>query len=75
MAFCILCGSELTWQSEFDAEDCGYTKDGLIGFYKCPNIANCNANFEIIDLFDEDEDYNNTDVYDYRFIKYTLDND
>lgn len=75
MAFCMLCGSELIWQSDFDSEDLGYTKDGVIGVYQCSNSANCNTTFEIIDLFEEDEDYNNTDVYDYRFIKYTLDND
>ncbi|CEN81842.1 hypothetical protein NE452_02000 [Paeniclostridium sordellii] len=75
MPFCILCGSKLVWQSDFDAEDYNYTKDGVVGIYQCSNSPKCGAIFEIVDLFEEDEDYNNTDVYDYRFIKYTLDND
>lgn len=70
MKFCCLCGSQLVWQSDFDALDYGYEENGIVSVYSCSNQLNCNITFEVIDLFDNSHDYSNSDVYDYRNIKY-----
>lgn len=55
MRFCMLCGSPVIWQSDFDAEDYGYSEEGVVGIYHCSNELNCNTYFELIDLFNNDD--------------------
>ena len=35
---------KIVWQSDFDAEDCGYDFKGIVSMYTC---ANCGANYEV----------------------------
>lgn len=44
MGKCFLCGTEVVWQNDFDAEDVGYEDEGVAHFYTCPN---CGAEYEV----------------------------
>ena len=51
---CSECGVKLIWNNDFDAEDCGYEFDGVVGVYSCPY---CDTMYEIVDNFDLDEQF------------------
>lgn len=33
---CIYCNHELIWQSDFDTEDFGIDREGIVAIYICP---------------------------------------
>lgn len=44
-AYCPACGHRSAiWQSDFDAEDCGYTDRGIVRFLTC---SECGAEIEV----------------------------
>ena len=70
MPYCILCGSQLIWQNDYNLTDFDIDENGIIGIYICPNKNVCGATFEIQDLFYYDNEINRSDVYECRSIKY-----
>lgn len=40
---CGFCGGKLIWQNDFDAEDLGYDKEGIVTYYTC---SECGAMWE-----------------------------
>ena len=58
---CLICKSELNYQSEFDAREYGFDANGLITIFSCPN-KDCNLIYELIELI-EPEDGDSEDYY------------
>lgn len=50
---CWFCGGVLIWQSDFDAEDFGYNRAGLVSILSC---SNCEAQWEGVQLEEEEID-------------------
>lgn len=50
---CGFCGGDCYWQNDFDAQDLGYDKDGVVSFWTC---SNCRAEWEGTLLDEGDED-------------------
>lgn len=46
MGNCPICGTELVWGCDYDAEDCGIERAGLLSTDTCPN-EDCEAEIEI----------------------------
>ena len=50
---CFKCGHRtVAWQSDFDAEDCGYDGVGIVSYYSCQN---CGAEYEVVQIEESDE--------------------
>lgn len=50
---CFRCGSNMVWQSDFGADECGYDFEGIVSFYHC---SSCNTTAEFVtDFTKEDE--------------------
>lgn len=47
---CWLCGGKLIWGNDFDAEDLGYDRPGIVAQLQC---SNCNADVEYVLLEEE----------------------
>jgi len=47
---CWLCGGKLIWGNDFDAEDLGYHRPGIVAQLHC---SNCNAFVEYVLLEEE----------------------
>ena len=67
---CLICKSKLIWGADFDAEECGYDTEGIVGTYSCSN-EECGLFYEIIELFPPGEGYSE-DYYIYgeKYIKF-----
>lgn len=54
MCECFCCSlSRVIWNSDFDAEECGYDRPGIVSFYTCQN---CGAEYEVFQPFPEEEE-------------------
>ena len=49
MGKCFYCGHEVIWNSDFNADECGYDdedyKDRIVTFYTCPF---CGTEYEVV---------------------------
>ena len=52
MGECFICGAKVVWENDFDAEDCGYTEEGIVHYYHCPK---CNTEYEVFEKFFPEE--------------------
>ncbi|MGL5960657.1 MAG: hypothetical protein ACRCZ0_01710 [Cetobacterium sp.] len=53
MATCHLCGGELIWGEDRDAQECGYEREGILTNLTC---SSCGAYWEGVCFTDEEED-------------------
>lgn len=74
MPYCMLCGSQLIWQNDYDFADFDIDKIGIVGIYICSNPNTCGAIFEVQDLYYDDSEINSLDIYNNRSIKYHFSN-
>ena len=49
---CGICGTPLIWGADFDAEDYGIGREGVVSNYSCPN---CGAYIEVFVDFESEE--------------------
>lgn len=54
MIKCLYCNSELVWNCDYDAEDLGYSFEGIASIYTCPNCENM---FELVDNFEASQQF------------------
>lgn len=55
---CFHCGAlAVSWDCDYDAEDYGYDKTGIV---HCLHCGNCGAMIEYVILFDDEEDGDGT---------------
>ena len=51
---CFKCGEDkVFWNSDFDADECGYEHPGIVSYYTC---ANCGSEYEVFEPFPEEEE-------------------
>lgn len=51
-----VCGSPTHWESDFDTEDVGIERQGVVGIYTCPE---CGANIEVTTWTETEEEFEN----------------
>ena len=54
MIKCLYCNSELVWNCDYDAEDLGYSFEGIASIHTCPNCENM---FELVDNFEASQQF------------------
>ena len=54
MIKCLYCNSELVWNCDYDAEDLGYSFEGIASIHTCPNCENM---FELVDKFEASKQF------------------
>lgn len=54
---CFKCGEDkVFWNSDFDADECGYSLHGIVSFYTC---LNCGAEYEVFEQIHGEEENDN----------------
>lgn len=48
---CYICGGEVMWDADFDAEECGYDEKGIIHTFTC---RDCGAEISVWERIEED---------------------
>ena len=48
MIKCLYCDTKLVWNCDYDAEDLGYSFEGIASVHTCPNCENA---YELVDNF------------------------
>lgn len=50
---CYICGHEVIWDSDFDTEDYGYERQGIVHEYHCPE---CGADITVVEYIEGEAD-------------------